>query len=158
MKSKFDFTGRYMKKGVYENTNNYLTLNKDRTATYSQNDAKATWRSEDGETLLVITLEDGQEERAEVTDDGFRLMFNYPKKCCFTYVGLENQSIFEDELQFNDFNVHVTCQHSAADGGKSKREYPENLVKDGIEYWNKWSTGDLKQKSSWCVLEFLEKT
>jgi hypothetical protein len=46
------------------------------------------------------------------------------------------------------------CEKTVKNGGETKREWPENLIKSGEEDWNKWSA--VKCNTSWCMLEFKE--
>ena len=51
----------------------------------------------------------------------------------------------------------VLCETSVKNGGKSKREFPENLLKEGEEDWNKWRTTPfcpVKGNINWTVLKF----
>ena len=39
-------------------------------------------------------------------------------------------------------------------GGGTKREYPENLLKEGEENWNKWCAAPCPGNTNWTILQF----
>jgi len=100
--------------------------------------------------------------RAEMQDDGIRLKFFQPQVAALAncYNLAKQEQIGEkDEYLLTDFDFNIWCEHSAYNGGHTRREFPENLMRDGCEPWNKWSSGELKStKQSWCIIEFLKET
>ncbi len=95
-------------------------------------------------------------------DDGIRLKFYQPQAAalanCYN-VAKQEQIGDKDEYLLTDFDFSIWCEHSAFNGGHTRREFPENLMREGCEKWNKWSTGELKaSKQSWCIIEFLKET
>jgi len=68
-----------------------------------------------GEIILYSAMDNADEDQNDKTESGED----------FTRIDLE------------ELGATVQAEYSV-NGGGTRREYPENLIKDGVESWNKW--------------------
>lgn len=107
---------------------------------------------------LITFIRSDDKITAEVSDCGMKLNICYP----LTYNKVDLVSSYYQcpvlaykEYEFNE-DTKILCQKTIKNGGGTKREFPENLLKPGEEDWNKWCAINCKKQSSWTLIEFKE--
>lgn len=138
--TKYSLGGKYHIKTV--SINDTIELFEDGKFALLNAKTEGSWSCFDG--LLQMRIGETRYS-AELSYDGLKLKlfepFNEVKDHQFFLLATKQGSDDNDEYKFSDLDVKINCKDVESQGGKSKREYPDNLIRSGDEDWNKWTSG-----------------